>query len=82
MSQIILTPEQVGIFAQANFPIAICHPNGTTVAYISRAGNVYSGVAPTFTPEEIAAAEQILKSDGPWYSTQEVLDHLRTLESK
>lgn len=82
MSQIVLTPEQAGVLAQADFPIAIRHPDGTTVAYISRAGNVYSGTGPTFTSEEIAAAEQALKSDGPWYTTQEVLEHLRSLESK
>ena len=81
MSQITLTPEQAGVLSQGNYPIAIRHPNGTTVAYLTRAGNVYSGSGPEFSTTEIAAAEEALKSNGPWYSTQEVLDHLRSLES-
>jgi hypothetical protein len=81
MSQIILTPEQAGILADADFPIAIRHPDGTTVAYLTRAGKLYSGSGPEFSNTEIAAAEEALKSNGPWYSTQEVLDHLRSLES-
>ena len=81
MSQITLTPEQAGILAHADFPIAIRHPDGSTVAYLTRSGNLYSGSGPEFTPEEVTAAEEALKSNGPWYSTQEVLDHLRSLES-
>lgn len=81
MSQITLTPEQAGVLSQGNYPIAIRHPDGSTVAYLTRAGNLYSGSGPEFSTIEIAAAEEALKSNGPWYSTQEVLDHLRSLES-
>lgn len=81
MSQITLTFEQAGVLSQGNYPIAIRHPDGTTVAYLTRTGNLYSGAGPEFTLAEIAAAEKALQSNGPWYSTQEVLDHLRTLES-
>ena len=81
MSQITLTSEQEKVLSQGNYPIAIRHPDGTTVAYLTRAGNLYSGGGPEFTPAEIAAAEEALKSNGPWYSTQEVRDHLRSLES-
>jgi hypothetical protein len=81
MSQITLTSEQAGVLSQGNYPIAIRHPDGTTVAYLTRAGNLYSGSGPEFSATEIAAAEEALKSNGPWYSTQEVLDHLRSLES-
>ena len=81
MSQITLTPEQAGILSQGSYPIAIRHPDGTTVAYLTRSGNLYSGDGPDFSPDEIAAAEKSLQSDGPWYSTQEVLEHLRSLES-
>jgi hypothetical protein len=81
MSQITLTPEQAGILSQGNYPIAIRHPDGRTVAYLTRSGNLYSGDGPDFSADEIAAAEKALQSNGPWYSTQEVLEHLRSLES-
>ncbi|MBC7854080.1 MAG: hypothetical protein IAF94_11640 [Pirellulaceae bacterium] len=81
MSQITLTSEQAGVLSQGNYPIAIRHPDGTTVAYLTRSGNLYSGSGPEFSTTEIAAAEEALKSNGPWFSTQEVLDHLRSLES-
>ena len=81
MSQITLTPEQAGVLSQGNYPIAIRHPDGTTVAYLTRAGNLYSGNPPDFTPAEITSAEAALQSEGPWYTTQEVLAHLRSLES-
>ena len=77
MSQITLTPEQAGVLSQGNYPIAVRHPDGTTVAYLTRAGNVYSGNPPEFTAEEIASAQAALQSDGPWYTTQEVLERLR-----
>lgn len=35
-----------------------------------------------FTPEEIAAAEKEAEGPGPWYSTKEVLDYLRSLDSQ
>jgi hypothetical protein len=81
MSQITLTSEQAGVLSQGNYPIAIRHPDGTTVAYLTRAGNVYTGSPPEFTAEEIASAKAALQSNGPWYTTQEVLAHLRSLES-
>jgi hypothetical protein len=33
-----------------------------------------------FSPEEIAAAEKEADSPGPWYTTKEVLEHLRSLD--
>jgi len=39
-------------------------------------------VANWFTDEDIAIAKDRLASDGPRYTTQEVLEHLQSLERK
>jgi hypothetical protein len=45
-----------------------------------RNGNHLGYVTRSFTPEEIEEAKRGLASSGPWYTTQQVLDHLRSLE--
>jgi hypothetical protein len=37
---------------------------------------------PMFTPEEIAEAERAANSPGPWYTTKEVLEYLKSLETE
>jgi len=81
MTQIILTPEQAAVLASTTETIAVCRPDGTVAAFISRKSRFVIPEVCPFTAEEIAAAEQESESSGPWYSTQEVLDHLRSLDS-
>jgi len=45
-----------------------------------RRGNLLGYVTPPPGEAEIAEARQRLASDGPWYTTQQVMDHLRSLE--
>ena len=45
-------------------------------------GNRLGYVARGFSAAEIAEARRILASNGPWYTTQQVLDHLRSLKTQ
>lgn len=47
-----------------------------------RDGNRLGYVARGFSAEEIAEAQRHFASNGPWYTTQQVLDHLRSLETQ
>jgi hypothetical protein len=78
MSEIILTPEQAAIVGSMDKPLRVYNPDGSVVGWLSRSRLIVPKQSP-FTPEEIAAAEKESESVGPWYTTQEVLDHLRSL---
>lgn len=78
MTQLVLTPEQASLVAQTQGKLPIYLPDGSVAGYLSRL--VPSADRPIFTPEEIAAAQKAADSPGPWYTTQQVLDHLRTLD--
>jgi hypothetical protein len=74
MVSFTLTPEQEKILDSGGYPIAICRPNGRLCGFVSTKN--------LFTPEEIAEAERDL--DDPnmkWFTTREVLEHLRSLEN-
>jgi hypothetical protein len=80
MTQIVLTPEQAAVLASTRESITVCLPDGSVAAIIPLQSRfIVPDVCP-FTPEEIAAAERESESLGPWYSTKEVLDHLRSLD--
>jgi len=79
MTHIRLTAEQVDVLLSAADPIILCHPDGSVVAFASKRPNDVTPKEPVFTPEEIAEAERRIDSPGPWYTTQEVLAHLRSL---
>jgi hypothetical protein len=76
MTVIKLSEEQAELLSNATDPIAFCHPDGSAIAYVSTKRLIKE---PLFTPEEIAEAERRIDSPGPWYTTQEVLAHLRSL---
>lgn len=80
MTQIILTPEQAAILSAADSPIVLRGPDGAIVGFVARRGQLVTPKVPLFTPEEIAEAEKDLDSDGPWYTTKEVLESLRESE--
>lgn len=53
-----------------------------------RAGNVVGYLTPILSPqpnidkEVIAEAQRRAASDGPWFSTKQVVEHLRSLEQR
>jgi hypothetical protein len=70
MTQVILSPEQVRQVATAE----------GAIEFVDRAGRHVAYVAAEFTPVEIAIAERRAGSSGPWFSTDEVLEHLQSLD--
>jgi hypothetical protein len=71
MQDIVLTPEQTSILNGTFKPLTVVDANGFVV------GRVIQG---HFTKKQIEEAERIRNSDGPWYTTKEVLTHLKSLE--
>jgi hypothetical protein len=72
MPHIVLSEEQAKVVASALQPIQVRDAKGTVL-----------GVIPSiWTEEDIAEAKRRLASNGPWYTTEQVLAHLRSLETK
>jgi hypothetical protein len=80
MTQIVLTAEQDGLLEAACEPVPVCRPDGSVAGFVSPRKKVITPKEPMFTPEEIAEAERRMHSSGPWYTTKQVLEHLRSLE--
>jgi hypothetical protein len=78
MPQIVLTSDQDEILATACEPVPVCRPDGSVAGFVSPKKQVATPKEPLFAPEEIAEAERRIDSPGPWYTTTEVLDHLRS----
>jgi hypothetical protein len=80
MTRIVLTPEQATLLASTSEPVAICRPDGSIAGWMVSDGRFVIPKECPFTAEEIAAAEKDAESPGPWYTTQQVLEHLRSLD--
>jgi hypothetical protein len=85
MNYIIHDPQQAAFLAQATECVEIRAPDGTLL------GSFYphrraEAVAPPdlypFTEADIAEAKRRLASNSPRFTTQQVLDHLRSLENQ
>ena len=72
MPHIVVTDEQARLISESAESIEIRDRSGKHLGY----------VAPGFTDEDIAIAKQRLASDEARYTTQEVLDHIQSLEQK
>jgi hypothetical protein len=72
MNQIILTDEQAQVVASALKPVPVCDAKG----------RVLGTIMPIWTEEDIADAKRRLASDEPRYTTAEVLEYLRSPETK
>jgi hypothetical protein len=72
MPHIIVDDEQARIILQSAENIEIRDRNGKHLGYVARG----------FTDEDIAIARKRMASDQPRYTTQQVLDHIRSLEQK
>lgn len=70
MTQIVLNDEQVKTVQSATGAVEVRDRHGNLLGYVAR----------RTTEAEIAEAKRRLESDGPWYTTQQVLDHLKSLE--
>jgi hypothetical protein len=72
MTQIILTDDQVSALKTAAGTVEVRDRQGALLGYLSRPAS----------DAEIAEASRRLKSEGPWYTTQQVLDHLDSLDRR
>jgi hypothetical protein len=70
MTRITISHEQAKLINKAEDDIVLVDPSGNEIGLVSR---------PTFTREDIEDALKRANSGGPWYTTAEVLAHLRAL---
>ena len=80
MAQLIVTDEQARLISESDTTIPICDGRGRVIGHaVGLAVQTRSAV---LTSRQIAEAEKRLESDGPWFTTSQVMDHLRRLESE
>jgi hypothetical protein len=72
VSHIVVDDEQAKIISEATDSVEIRDRHGNRLGFVTH----------EFTDEDIAIARQRLASDEPRRTTQEVLDHLRSLEKR
>lgn len=70
MIKIVLNDDQAKAVDEAAGAIELRDPQGRLVGYVSRSPST----------REIAEARRRLASAGPWYTTEQVLNHLQSLE--
>jgi hypothetical protein len=70
MSQIVLSDDQARTVRTATGPIEVRDRQGDLLGYVS----------PPPSDAEVAEARRRLVSNGPWYTTGQVIDHLKSLE--
>jgi hypothetical protein len=72
MKHIVVDDQQAKLISETTETVEIRDPQGRHLGYVAHA----------FTDEDITIARQRAASKGPRYTTQEVLDHLQSLEPK
>jgi hypothetical protein len=72
MTSIVVTAEQAQMIKAASDSVALVSPAGEWLGVLNNHG---------WTHEDIEAAKASLNSDEPRYTTAQVLEHLRSLES-
>lgn len=70
MSGIVVTAEQVKLITESAGNVPVRGPEGQIIGFISR----------DFSEAEVAQVLLRMKDEQRVYTTQQVLDHLRTLE--
>lgn len=70
MIRIVLNDDQVKAVEDSSGTVELRDSRGRLVGYAARSSS----------SEDIAAAKARLCSDGPWYTTAQVLGHLQSLE--
>jgi hypothetical protein len=69
MTQIILNDDQAEVTRTAAGAVEVCNRRGELLGYFSRPPSA----------AETAETKLRLNSDGPWYNTQQVIEHLDSL---
>lgn len=69
MTQLILSDDQAEVMREAAGAVEVCDRRGALLGYFSR---------PPSTAETTEAKLR-LNSEGPWHSTQQVIEHLGSL---
>ena len=72
VTHVMLDDEQARIVLQSSETVELRDRHGRHLGYVAHG----------FSEEDFAAARRRRESTEPRYSTQEVLDHLRSLETK
>jgi hypothetical protein len=72
MPEIVLTDEQAKVVHSSLKPIVVKDSQGIVLAVIP----------PIWTEEDIAAAKHALATSTTWYTTEQVMAHLRSLEKE
>ena len=72
MPHIVVNDEQAKIISESAVSIEIRDRSGKHLGYVAHG----------FTDEDVAIAKQRMASDEPRYTTQQVLEHLQSLEHK
>jgi hypothetical protein len=69
MEHIVVDDQQAKLISEATESVEIRDPRGRHIGYVAHG----------FADEDMALAKQRMASDQPRYTTQEVLDHVRSL---
>jgi hypothetical protein len=69
MTQLILTDDQAEVMRKAAGAVEVCNRRGELLGYFSRPPSA----------AETEEAKLRLSSEGPWYTTQQVIEHLDSL---
>lgn len=77
MTHITLDSAQAKLVLQSRDQVQLWDPDGNVIGIVAPAPNFAAEDSP-FTAEEIAAAKRALAAPGPWRTTQEVLERLRS----
>lgn len=72
MIKIVLNDDQAKAVEEAAGPVELRDQRGGLVGYVSRPPS----------NQEIEDAKRRLSSSGPWYTTEQVLSHLQSLEQR
>jgi hypothetical protein len=72
MQHIVVDEQQAKVIAEATESVEIRDPRGKHLGYVAHG----------FTDEDVAIARQRIASSAARYTTNQVLDHLRSLESR
>lgn len=71
MARIVLDEKQAAVLASAREAVEVC----------DAAGNVLGYVELVFSSEDIAEAKRRAAMPGKWHTSEQVLEHLRSLDS-
>ena len=80
MSHIVVTDEQANLIVRSTSVIPVRDQKGNLIGYVSRMVDTSCHEPTGFSQQDIDEARQDLESDQPRRTTDEVLQHLSSLE--